>query len=83
MRIFGWPPVKDRYLCYDVDNFAEAGAVAIEAIEDTLGESGALIGRIDVPSATLCVLVTDHNLSDEDVTRLVESYGFRVRRRKE
>ena len=86
MRMFAFHEVPhDRKLCFDVLNFAEALAadpLAIEKLETQLSGQGAMPGHVDMPTNTICVLVTDPALTDDDVTRLITNYGFVVRLRK-
>lgn len=86
IRIFGFPRDPDeRELHFDVLNFEGALARdrdAILKLETELSAEGAIPGRIDMPTNTITVVVTDPSLSDDDVAALIERYGFEVRPRK-
>jgi hypothetical protein len=87
MRLFGFPKNPDeREVCFDVLNFEAALARdpdAILKLETELSAQGAIPGRVDMPTSTITVLVTDPTLTDSDVVTLISQYGFVVQPRKE
>jgi hypothetical protein len=87
MRLFDYPKNPDeRQVCFDVLNFEAALARdpdAILKLETQLSAEGAIPGRVDMPTRTICVLVTDPDLTDNDVVALIARYGFEVQPRKE
>lgn len=86
MRIFDFPKNPDeRELAFDVLNFDEALSRDLDAIlklETQLSAEGVIPGRVDTPTNTLTVLVTDPTLTDDDVVALIKKFGFEVRPRR-
>jgi len=83
MRLFGFPKNRDeREMYFEVLNFEAALARDSDAIlklETQLSAEGVIPGRVDTPTNTLTVLVTDPTLTDNDVVALINKYGFEVR----
>jgi hypothetical protein len=82
MPFHAYPRVPgERLVCFDVANFEEALArnpYAIEQFETGAGHHGFLAARVDVPTNTICVSVTDPSLTDSDVAAAVAAFGFVV-----
>jgi hypothetical protein len=69
-------------LCFDIDNFEEAFGrdhLAIEHVESALALRGAIPARVDFPTRTFCVTVTNPDLGPREVLSILATYGFRAR----
>jgi hypothetical protein len=87
MSFHAFPRVPGEHLvCFDVANFEEALArdpFAIERFERDAGHHGFVAARVDVPTKTICVSVTDPSLTDAEVAAAVAAFGFEVYLAKE
>lgn len=73
-------------LCLDIDNFQEVYAhdnMAIERAEKALALRGALPARVDFPTRSFCLNVTNPDLGVEEVISILATYGFRARLRED
>lgn len=73
---------QERYICFRVENYREVcrrDKGVIEKLETNLLEAGAIPGRMDVPSRICCATITDPTVRDEDIKKVLEKLGFRVR----
>lgn len=83
MQLFGlFGSASERYVCFDVLNFESAPTGAVARLETELPPQGAIPGRVDEPSKTICIRITDPSVSDEQAEAMVRGCGFEVRRKK-
>ena len=72
----------DFVLCFDIANFDEAYSrdhLAVERTEAELARAGALPARVDFPSRTFCVTITNPDLKVETVLGIFASNGLQAR----
>ena len=72
---------SDFILCFEIANFDEAYSrdhLAVERIEAALAHAGALPARVDFPSRTFCVTVTNPDLKVETVLSIFAMNGLQA-----
>jgi hypothetical protein len=75
-------PRTNVVLCFDIANFDEAYShdhLVVEHTEAALARAGALPARVDFPSRTFSVTVTNPDLKVETLLNIFASNGLQAR----